>query len=126
MENSNTHSRAVFGEDLNSVLSLFNQALKNEHDAGNRMHTTTNAFSHLVPQYLDTLILLKVIFQGARPRKQTCLELPIELFCKCRQPKYGLMVQCDKCNEWFHENCVNISTTLLMSNTVWHCLSCKN
>ena len=54
VENSNTHSRAVFGEDLNSVLSLFNQALKNEHDAGNWMRTTINAFSHPLPQYLDT------------------------------------------------------------------------
>ena len=59
VENSNTHSKAVFREDLNSVLSLFNQALKNEHDAGNWMCTTTNVFSL---HHLNTLILLKVLF----------------------------------------------------------------
>ena len=45
----------MFGDYLNSVLSFFNQALKNEHDAGNWMlRSTTNAFSHLLPQFLDT------------------------------------------------------------------------
>ena len=60
-----------------------------------------------------------------RPSKQACSEVIIELFCKCRQPKYGLMAQCDKCKEWFHDNCESISTTVLMSNTNWHCSSCK-
>ena len=29
----------------------------------------------------------------------SCSEVIIELFCKCRQPKYGLMAQCDKCKD---------------------------
>ena len=54
-----------------------------------------------------------------RPSKRACSEVIIELFCKCRQPKYGLMAQCDKCKEWFHENCVSIPTTVLMSKTIF-------
>ena len=45
----NSHSTTVFGEDLNSVMSMFNQALQNAYDAGNWIHkhcVTTNVFSH--------------------------------------------------------------------------------
>ena len=37
-----------------------------------------------------------------RPSKRACSEVIIELFFKCRQPKYSLMAQCDKCKECFH------------------------
>ena len=54
MDTSNIHSTTVIGEDLNSVLSMFNQALQNAYDAGNWIHkycATTHVLSH---QYLDT------------------------------------------------------------------------
>ena len=44
----------MIGENLNSVLSMFNQALQNAYDAGNWIHkycATTHVLSH---QYLDT------------------------------------------------------------------------
>ena len=37
-DTSNSHSSNVIGEDLNSVLSMFNQALQNAYDAGNWIH----------------------------------------------------------------------------------------
>ena len=33
VDTSNSHSTTVIGEDLNSVLSMFNQALQNAYDA---------------------------------------------------------------------------------------------
>ena len=38
VDTSNSHSTTVIGEDLNSVLSMFNQALQNAYDAGNWIH----------------------------------------------------------------------------------------
>jgi hypothetical protein len=32
----------------------------------------------------------------------------MKLYCVCRKPDNGeFMIQCDKCNEWFHGDCVN-------------------
>ena len=34
----------------------------------------------------------------------------LELFCLCRQPEdERFMVCCDKCNDWFHGECLNMS-----------------
>ena len=54
VDTSNSHSTTVIGEDLNSVLSMFNKALQNAYDAGNWIQkccATTHVLSH---QYLDT------------------------------------------------------------------------
>ena len=32
----------------------------------------------------------------------------IPIFCECRQPESGRMVQCDQCQEWFHDDCVTV------------------
>jgi COMPASS component SPP1 len=33
----------------------------------------------------------------------------IKLYCLCRSPENGEnMIGCDKCDEWFHFNCVGI------------------
>ena len=48
----------------------------------------------------------------------------IELFCTCLMPEtYGDMVQCDKCEQWYHTGCVGLYT--LPSDTeLWNCLTC--
>ena len=32
-----------------------------------------------------------------------------QLYCVCRGPNEGFMIMCDKCDEWFHGDCVRIS-----------------
>ena len=54
VDTSNSHSTTVIGEDLNSVLYMFNQALQNAYDAGNWIHKCC-ATTHI------TLTLLKVL-----------------------------------------------------------------
>ena len=54
VDTSNSYSTTVIGDDLNSVMSMINQALQNAYDAGNWIHkhcVTTHVFSH---HYLDT------------------------------------------------------------------------
>lgn len=30
-----------------------------------------------------------------------------ELFCKCKKPAEGIMIDCLKCRDWFHTNCID-------------------
>lgn len=32
---------------------------------------------------------------------------PPMIYCLCREYEYGTMIECDKCNEWYHNSCVN-------------------
>ncbi|XP_011052958.1 PREDICTED: lysine-specific demethylase lid [Acromyrmex echinatior] len=33
-------------------------------------------------------------------------------YCVCRRPRFGIMLQCELCKDWFHTNCVPLSKTL--------------
>ena len=43
----------------------------------------------------------------------------IEVFCTCRLPANGSMVQCSKCNEKYHASCIGTSPT-----PFWKCSAC--
>ena len=49
----------------------------------------------------------------------------VNVFCKCRLPEDGRMIQCDSCKEWYHSHCVTVPESVWSdSNSVWHCASC--
>ena len=48
----------------------------------------------------------------------------VQIFCSCRQPESGTMVQCDNCLEWYHERCIQIPENIEQIN--WSCSSCAN
>ncbi|XP_015108765.1 lysine-specific demethylase lid [Diachasma alloeum] len=33
-------------------------------------------------------------------------------YCVCRRPRFGLMLQCELCKDWFHSNCVPLPKTM--------------
>jgi hypothetical protein len=39
-----------------------------------------------------------------------------QLYCVCRGPNEGFMIMCDKCDEWFHGDCVRISEYGIVSD----------
>ena len=48
----------------------------------------------------------------------------MQVYCKCRRPDDGRrMVQCSRCKEWYHMNCICISETL-SSKDPWLCGHC--
>lgn len=50
----------------------------------------------------------------------------VKIFCSCRLPNTGdAMVQCSKCNEWFHWTCVGNDWQENMSAEDWYCVSCR-
>lgn len=54
--------------------------------------------------------------------KQRCDELsssnssPV-LYCLCKKPESGYMLQCEVCNEWYHANCLHIPKSKLNQDT---------
>ena len=48
----------------------------------------------------------------------------IEVFCSCQMPEsYGDMIQCDKCERWYHIRRVGLSS-IPQDTELWHCHSC--
>ena len=48
----------------------------------------------------------------------------VKLFCHCRQPSYGNMIQCKKSSDWFHGQCESISTKHWKNPYTWNCRGC--
>ena len=49
-----------------------------------------------------------------------------ELFCQCRLPEQGRIIQCDHCQEWYHSKCVTVPESVWKAkNAKWFCKICK-
>jgi hypothetical protein len=62
-------------------------------------------------------------------------EIVVEMeskFCICSKPerqqgsKTRMMIQCPKCYEWFHYDCVKLNDDFDAENTYWECNWCKS
>ncbi|KAJ4926808.1 hypothetical protein JOQ06_014554 [Pogonophryne albipinna] len=48
------------------------------------------------------------------------------LYCICRKADINcFMIGCDKCNEWFHGHCINITEKKAKAIREWYCMKCK-
>lgn len=63
-----------------------------------------------------------------KPRRITRMvkqEDTLELFCTCRMPEIPPMVECSRCCNWYHVNCVSVPQEALdNSSTEWICQYC--
>ena len=49
-----------------------------------------------------------------------------EVYCTCKGPCYGKMIECEKCKEWFHLKCVGIEEGQEPDdNDCWFCIKCR-
>ena len=52
-------------------------------------------------------------------------EYAIPVYCSCRLPESGRMVQCVICHEWYHEECESISSEVWINKKYkWTCTTC--
>lgn len=57
-------------------------------------------------------------------RKRTNRRVLLPVYCKCRMPEEGEMIQCNDCKEWYHRECVEPLTDDIWNNSlvVWKLL----
>ncbi|PUU77665.1 PLU-1-like protein-domain-containing protein [Tuber borchii] len=53
--------------------------------------------------------------RGGRPR---------EVFCICRQPEAGMMIECEVCHEWYHGKCLKIARGKVKEDEKYTCPIC--
>ena len=48
-------------------------------------------------------------------------------YCECRLPRYGKMIECGQCKEWFHKKCVVAPNAVWKkgNTTQWFCKNCN-
>ena len=49
-----------------------------------------------------------------------------QLFCICRQPESDFMIQCDRCKEWYHGNCIGVTKRKAKLLDTYTCESCRD
>ena len=61
-------------------------------------------------------------------KQKTVIKLNVPVYCTCRQPEGGRMIQCDQCNEWYHEECTSVPKEIIrkINNISWKCDTCCN
>ncbi|KAL8729772.1 MAG: hypothetical protein Q9166_004495 [cf. Caloplaca sp. 2 TL-2023] len=47
-----------------------------------------------------------------------------EVFCMCRQPEAGLMIECTRCHEWYHGKCLKIARGKVKEDDPYQCPIC--
>ena len=63
--------------------------------------------------------------RGQLRRKKFKASYTIPLHCTCRMPEILPMVECSKCKQWYHNDCVDVSKEALENpNKEWFCVSC--
>ena len=75
---------------------------------------------------LETGVLSPFPHKKAKRSKKILREEMVPVYCNCRLPDDGtLMVQCIKCNLWYHVHCVQCPKHVLQKkNRPWCCESC--
>lgn len=46
------------------------------------------------------------------------------IYCLCHQKETGTMISCDRCMLWFHNSCVHVEETKVLTDAKWHCPMC--
>ena len=76
-------------------------------------------FKCLQDQYITPFPILK-----RQTRRLVVLQaLELEIFCWCRLPDEGTMVECSTCLRWFHFHCVKPSEKITEGS--WYCRDCN-
>ncbi len=64
------------------------------------------------PEYSDEDVNRKPEGENVKP----------EIYCKCKRASFGKMIECERCKEWFHYECVKLKEGF--EPLVWYCEDC--
>ena len=47
-------------------------------------------------------------------------------YCHCKGEESGVMVQCEQCEEWYHDECISLTEQETLNIDIYYCTSCSN
>ena len=93
----------------------------------------TKVIIEKLSQYLYRVAYRRTILTMNHDRMKKCTDqsevvasAPGKVYCLCRKPDDGtLMIQCDKCDHWYHGACVGVTETDGIEQVKWFCPLCS-
>jgi len=73
------------------------------------------------PKCTDKDRTLKIDYFRNPPQPQN-----YEMYCLCGGPENGAMIECYKCNDWFHDDCLGVTESDLKMILLYFCKSCRD
>ncbi|KAG1175086.1 hypothetical protein G6F70_004532 [Rhizopus microsporus] len=94
--------------------ALSNMSTWNEKVRTTFMHGRQKSLDHVLRETLSNVETITSNFER------------IDLYCICRKPESGIMVECDICKEWYHNPCVRVPRSVVRSSISYVCPICDN
>ena len=105
-------------------------SLANNDDPVNVVYNQQEMRIHLRQCFENGVMEKFPISKARRMKKRILKEIICLIYCKCRLPEpddNSNMVQCDKCQEWFHIKCFDLNLQELANNDHdWFCSNCSS
>ena len=103
-------------------------SLANNDDPVNLVYNQQELRIHLQQCFENGAIEKFPISKARRMKKRVSKELTCMIYCKCRLPDQqdgSEMVQCDKCQEWYHAKCLDFKPQQIIDDDdEWFCDDC--
>ncbi|KAK9446984.1 PLU-1-like protein-domain-containing protein [Limtongia smithiae] len=112
------------------VLALERMARKVEEwlHQGRKIFHKVNAGLHVLTTHLEAVEqrdrMCFLLDDRPSPGATTDEENKKEIFCICRLPESGLMIECETCHEWYHNRCLKIPRGALKQAEFYLCPIC--
>ena len=104
----------------------FAACLANGHQPEKQLFDQTKFRKHLYHCLVKGELTMFPTVKSRVPKKVIKSTDTIPIFCECRMPDHGNMVQCCQCMEWYHIECVDVPKRALdYSNEPWFCDNCN-
>ena len=82
--------------------------------------------SHLLQCLQDKKMAMFPYDRTLRARKRIKNHYSFRVYCSCRLPQFGKMIECSNCKEWFHLGvCIKVPEAALKQNVEWICKNCE-
>jgi len=79
-----------------------------------------------VPQKASVVAAREPVADDVEDEEEEEEESSEDIYCICRRPREGrFMIACDRCQDWFHGDCVGVAPESVDSNAEFYCPRCK-
>ena len=85
---------------------------------GSQSHTALNKLFTLQKK------CIRMLFGKASSPKSNNTDK--QLFCYCKFGESGIMIECEKCSEWYHDECLGLSESDINNIEHFYCNECLN